>query len=49
VSVEVFSDDLDARPAPVAARLAFDAGAAALDRAGYSPASWTTNLEEARR
>lgn len=48
-SVEVFSDELDARPAAEAARLAFDAGAAALDRAGFSPAPWTTNLEEARR
>jgi len=48
-SVEVFSDDLDARPAAEAARLAFDAGAAVLDRTGYSPASWTTNLEAAGR
>lgn len=48
-SVEVFSDELDARPAAEAARLAFDAGAAALDRAGYSPAPWTTTVEEARR
>ncbi len=38
VSVEVFSDELDALPAPVAARLAFDAGVAVLDRAGLSPA-----------
>ncbi|GAA0895841.1 sugar phosphate isomerase/epimerase [Pseudonocardia zijingensis] len=45
-SVEVFSDDLDARPAEVTARLAFDAGAAALDRAGLSPAPFTTNLEQ---
>jgi len=48
-SVEVFSDELDARPATEAARLAFDAGAATLARAGFSPAPWTTNLEEARR
>ncbi|MGI5347286.1 sugar phosphate isomerase/epimerase family protein [Streptomyces sp. CA-250714] len=47
-SVEVFSDDLDARPAGVAARSAFDAGVAALDRAGYPTPTWTTNLEGAR-
>ncbi|MDV6279163.1 sugar phosphate isomerase/epimerase [Rhodococcus jostii] len=48
VSVEVFSDELDAQPATVAARLAFDAGAATLHRAGLTPSRWTTNLEEAR-
>jgi sugar phosphate isomerase/epimerase len=48
-SVEVFSDELDGLPAAEAARLAFDAGAAALDHAAFSPAPWTTNLEEARR
>jgi sugar phosphate isomerase/epimerase len=45
VSVEVFSDDLDTRPASVAARMAFDSGAAALDRAALTAPSWTTNLE----
>ncbi|OLT06984.1 hypothetical protein BJF90_15590 [Pseudonocardia sp. CNS-004] len=48
-SVEVFSDELDARPAAVTARLAFEAGAAVLERAGLTPAQWTTNLEETRR
>ncbi|GHE77193.1 IolI protein [Amycolatopsis deserti] len=48
VSVEVFSDDLDALPAADAARLAFDAGTDVLDRAGYPAPSWHTNLEEAR-
>lgn len=45
VSVEVFSDDLDARPAAEAARLAFEAGATTLDRAGYPAPSWTTSRE----
>jgi hypothetical protein len=33
----------------VSARLAFDAGAAALDRAQLQAPSWTTNLEETPR
>ncbi|ROS44679.1 sugar phosphate isomerase/epimerase family protein [Amycolatopsis thermoflava] len=48
VSVEVFSDDLDARPAGESARLAFAAGAEVLDRAGLAAPEWTTNLEEGR-
>ncbi|GAA3720561.1 sugar phosphate isomerase/epimerase [Nonomuraea antimicrobica] len=48
VSVEVFSDDLDARPAEVAARLAYDAGAATLERTGFTAPSWTTDPEEVR-
>ncbi|MFD4253368.1 sugar phosphate isomerase/epimerase family protein [Amycolatopsis thermoflava] len=43
VSVEVFSDDLDARPAADAARLAFAAGAGVLDRAGWEAPTWTVN------
>jgi hypothetical protein len=43
--VEVFSDDLDARPAAEAARLAFDAGAETLSRAGLTTPRWATNLE----
>jgi sugar phosphate isomerase/epimerase len=48
VSVEVFSDDLDALPAAEAARLAFDAGAAVLGSAGLAAPAWRTNLEAAR-
>lgn len=48
VSVEVFSDELDALPAATAARLAFDAGADTLARAGLPAPAWRTNLEEAR-
>ncbi|SFJ64600.1 sugar phosphate isomerase/epimerase family protein [Amycolatopsis sacchari] len=48
VSVEVFSDDLDALPPAEAARLAFDAGAEVLDATGLPAPSWTTNLEGAR-
>jgi sugar phosphate isomerase/epimerase len=43
-SVEVFSDDLDARPAADAARLAFDAGSETLSRAGLATPAWTTSL-----
>ena len=48
VSVEVFSDELDARPPAEAARLAFDAGVATLDRAGFTAPAWTTTREEVR-
>jgi sugar phosphate isomerase/epimerase len=42
VSVELFSDDLDARPAAESARLAHDAGAAVLRKAGLAAPDWTT-------
>ncbi|MGK7235540.1 sugar phosphate isomerase/epimerase family protein [Streptomyces hygroscopicus] len=48
VSVEVFSDDLDTRPAAEAARLAFDAGALTLGRAGVTAPPWTTTRGEDR-
>ncbi|MDQ0381258.1 sugar phosphate isomerase/epimerase family protein [Amycolatopsis thermophila] len=48
VSVEVFSDELDALPTADAARLAYGAGAEVLDRAGYPVPPWRTNLEQAR-
>lgn len=47
VSVEVFSDDLDARPAEESARLAFGAGTAVLERARLQAADWTISLEQA--
>lgn len=46
MSVEVFSDDLDARPTDVTAGLSFDAGAEVLHGAGLATPPWTTNLEE---
>ncbi|WP_051791111.1 sugar phosphate isomerase/epimerase family protein [Amycolatopsis jejuensis] len=48
MSVEVFSDDLDARPAEEAARLAFAAAEETLRRTGSTAAAWKTNLEESR-
>ncbi|MFE7438956.1 sugar phosphate isomerase/epimerase family protein [Streptomyces chartreusis] len=48
VSVEVFSDDLDAQPATQAARLAFESGVTVLDRAGVTAPPWATTLAEAR-
>ncbi|MGI5130029.1 sugar phosphate isomerase/epimerase family protein [Pseudonocardia sp. CA-107938] len=46
VSVEVFSDDLDAHPVADAARLAFDAGVAVLTSAEVTPPSWSTAREQ---
>ncbi|WP_186382363.1 sugar phosphate isomerase/epimerase family protein [Amycolatopsis rhizosphaerae] len=48
VSVEVFSDELDARPPAEAARLAFDTGVKTLERAEFPAPAWTTTREEAR-
>lgn len=45
VSVEIFSDDLDAQPAAESARLAHDAGAAVLRDAGMAAPDWTTTRE----
>ena len=42
VSVEVFSDDLDAHPPAEAAGLAFDAGVATLEAAGFDAPTWIT-------
>ncbi|MGH3643395.1 MAG: sugar phosphate isomerase/epimerase family protein [Mycobacterium sp.] len=49
VSVEVFSDDLDAKPTATAAGLAFDAGADVLRQAGIRPEPWFTNHDRACR
>ncbi|GAA3545665.1 sugar phosphate isomerase/epimerase [Amycolatopsis ultiminotia] len=48
VSVELFSDELDAQPPAEAARLAFDAGVKTLERAGFTAPDWTTTREQAR-
>ncbi|WP_162831605.1 sugar phosphate isomerase/epimerase family protein [Amycolatopsis thermalba] len=48
MSAEVFSDELDARPARDAARFAFDAATVVLDRAAFPAPPWTINLEEGR-
>lgn len=42
VSVEVFSDVLDAQPAAESARQAYDAGASVLRKAALAAPSWTT-------
>jgi sugar phosphate isomerase/epimerase len=49
VSVEVFSDDLDALSPDEAARLAGEAGRRCLSPAGWPSAPWTTNQEGAGR
>ncbi|MDQ0381931.1 sugar phosphate isomerase/epimerase family protein [Amycolatopsis thermophila] len=45
VSVEVFSDDLDARPATESARMAYDASAAVLRQADLDAPGWATTRD----